>query len=254
MEGKYDNRLYYNISELYLAMENYERTEIYNAKLDALAHELNDSLYMAHAKKNIGLIYFLHYKDYAQALENVNKAYRYYFTHPEEGEKKAVILNILSEIYLNGYNDDRRAEEYASQALQISDTFDSPFSKAAALHLLSAVRLKRGEWRKSEQLALQALDADCTELTNTLYLYENLAKAYAKLGESDKAWEYFDKSHALQASWSNRLYQSVLTEMEVKYETEKKELQISALEGEKQLMIWLSLAGGALLLAAFFFL
>jgi DNA-binding NarL/FixJ family response regulator len=35
------------------------------------------------------------------------------------------------------------------------------------------------------------------------------------LGECDKAWEYFDKSHTLQALWLNRHYQSALTEMEV---------------------------------------
>ncbi|GHT07965.1 hypothetical protein FACS189426_02450 [Bacteroidia bacterium] len=46
-------------------------------------------------------------------------------------------------------------------------------------------------------------------------------------------------------------------ELEVKYETEKKEMQIATLEEEKQLMIWLSIATGAVLLlalAAFFFL
>jgi signal transduction histidine kinase len=46
-------------------------------------------------------------------------------------------------------------------------------------------------------------------------------------------------------------------ELNIKYETEKKELQIIALEDEKKLMIWLGIAGGAVLLlalAAFFFL
>lgn len=45
--------------------------------------------------------------------------------------------------------------------------------------------------------------------------------------------------------------------MEVKYETEKKEMRITALQEEKRLMIWLFVAGGAVLLlalATFFFL
>ena len=44
---------------------------------------------------------------------------------------------------------------------------------------------------------------------------------------------------------------------QIEYETEKKETQIATLEEEKRLMIWLSVAGGAVLLlalAAFFFL
>jgi signal transduction histidine kinase len=46
-------------------------------------------------------------------------------------------------------------------------------------------------------------------------------------------------------------------ELKIKYETEKKEIKISDLEEEKRLIIWLGVAGGAVLLlalAAFFFL
>ena len=48
-----------------------------------------------------------------------------------------------------------------------------------------------------------------------------------------------------------------ITEMEVKYEIEKKEMQIAAFKEEKRLMAWLSIAGGGVLLlglAALFFL
>jgi signal transduction histidine kinase len=58
-------------------------------------------------------------------------------------------------------------------------------------------------------------------------------------------------------AWSNKHYQSAIREMEVRYETEKKETQIAALKSEKQLVIWLGIAGSAvslLLLATFFFL
>jgi signal transduction histidine kinase len=88
-------------------------------------------------------------------------------------------------------------------------------------------------------------------------LYKNLAKAYAHLGNAVKADEYIDKLQELQASWSNKHYQSAIREMEVKYETEKKETKIAALEDEKRLMVWLGIAGGVVLLlalAAFFFL
>jgi signal transduction histidine kinase len=116
---------------------------------------------------------------------------------------------------------------------------------------------KHGEWRKAEQTALEALATDDTEPANTLSLYENLAKTYAHLGNAAKADEYIDMMQELQASWSNKHYQSAIREMETKYETEKKETQIATLESEKKTMIWLSVAGGAVLLltlTAFFFL
>jgi signal transduction histidine kinase len=239
---------YYNISEMYLAMDNYEQADTNAMKFDALANELNDSMFIACAKSRESRVYLHYYKDYAQALENANEAYRYFFAHPEEGENKAMALNILADIYLTGYNDDLRAEEYATQALQISDTLH--ITGVISLRLLSSIYLKRNEWRKAEQLALQALETDSSEPANTLALYENLAKACAHLGNPQKIVEYIDKSHALQASWSNRNYQSALTDMEVRYETEKKELRILALENERRLMLWLSLAGGAALLLA----
>ncbi|MDR1592392.1 MAG: tetratricopeptide repeat protein, partial [Prevotellaceae bacterium] len=249
---------YMNIGEMYLSMDNYEQAEINFTKLYAIGQEINDSLIIMYADKELSALYLIQ-KNYGKALEHAEAARRYIFIHPEEGEdSKAIIFNLFAQIYSEGYNDIGKAENYIRQALQISDsTLITPREKAVSLRLLSSIHLKRGEWRKAEQTALEALATDDTEPGNTLSLYENLAKAYTKLSDSDKAWEYFDKHNELQASWSNKHYQSAIREMETKYETEKKETKIAALEDEKRLMIWLSIAGGAVLLlalAAFFFL
>jgi signal transduction histidine kinase len=247
---------YGNIGEMYLGMGNYEQACINNAKADSIARLTGDSLIMSAAKKGLVIIH-LHNKDYEKAKSIAESAYQYYFTHPEEGISRSTISNLLSEVHLNGFGDDRKAETYAIQGLQIADSLDIPKEKSVSLALLSTIYLKRGEWRKAEQTALKSLATDNTEPGNTLSLYENLAKAYAKLGDSNKAWEYFDKHNTLQSSWSNKHYQSAIRDMEVKYETEKKETKIAALEDEKRLMIWLGISGGAVLLlalAAFFFL
>ncbi|GHV53395.1 hypothetical protein FACS1894181_17190 [Bacteroidia bacterium] len=141
--------------------------------------------------------------------------------------------------------------------MQLSDSINLVKEKSESLSILSSIYLKHGEWRKAEQTALEVLVTDDTAPGNTLSLYENPAKAHSHLGNTAKADEYFDKHNELQASWSNKHYQSAIREMETKYETEKKETKIAALEDEKQLMIWLGIATGAVLLlalAAFFFL
>jgi signal transduction histidine kinase len=164
---------------------------------------------------------------------------------------------LLSEVHLNGFGDDRQAETYAIQGLQIADSLGYATEKSKSLSILASIFLKRSDWEKTKQYALQSLDSDSTEVANTMLNYEYLSKAYAHLGNAAKAGEYFDKHNALQASWSNKHYQSAIREMETKYETEKKETQIATLEDEKRLMIWLGIAGGAVLLlalAAFFFL
>jgi len=161
-------------------------------------------------------------------LQNVETAYEYFFSHPEEeGEYRAVILNYLSEIYLEGYGDDRRAEAYAREALLLLEDLAIPREKSVSLRLLSTIHLTRGEWVKAEETALSALSADASEPANTLALYNILAKACAHLGKASQAAEYIDKQQALQSLWSNKNYQSAIREMEVKYETAKKEHEIA---------------------------
>ncbi|MDR2056983.1 MAG: tetratricopeptide repeat protein [Dysgonamonadaceae bacterium] len=248
---------YENIGEMYLSMDNYEQAEINFTKLNAIGQEINDSLIIMYVDKELSALYLIQ-KNYGKALEHAEAARRYIFTHPEEGEdSKAIIFNLFAQIYSEGYNDIGKAENYIRQALQIDSTLIVPREKSTSLALLSSIYLQRSEWRKAEQTALKALSIDSTEPSNTMALYKNLAKAYAHLGNAAKADEYIDKLQELQASWSNKHYQSAIREMEVKYETEKKETKIAALEGEKRLIMWLSIAGGAVLLlalAAFFFL
>ena len=216
---------YRNISTMYLSMGNYEQAEQNGIKADFFAHESADTLIYATVKQQFSCLY-LETKDFDKALQNAQIAYDYFFSHPEEGIKKVQMLNILSKIYLEGFNNDRQAEEYARQALQLSDELGLPREKSSALATLSSIFFKRGEWRKAERTALEALATDDSEPSNTLSLYAILTKVNSKLGKSDKANEYFDKHHKLQSSWSNKNYQMAIREMEVKYETEKKELEI----------------------------
>jgi signal transduction histidine kinase len=133
---------------------------------------------------------------------------------------------VFAEIYSAGYGDDRRAEEYVREALELSDGMDIPREKAVSLRILSEIHLKRGEWRQSEKTALEALAADDSEPANTFALYGILSKSYAHQGNAALSAEYFDKYDALKSVWSNRHYQSSIREMEVKYETEKKDMEI----------------------------
>ena len=245
---------YLNIGAMYLSMSNHSQAEIYFMKLYSLAHETGDSLHIACAKYQLGSLY-LSTQDYLQALQNANAAYDYFSAHSEEDIWKLSTLNLLSGIYLQGFNDNCQAEEYVRQALPIAEKLSAPREKSIALGYLSMIYLKRNEWRKAEQTALEALASDDSEPANTLAIYGILVKAYAQLGNAGKAGEYFDKHDALQSSWSTKNYQSSIREIEVKYETAKKETHITTLEtqnrlleSEKRLMIWLGVASGGILL------
>ena len=245
----------YNIGEIYRGMENHEQTKAYFTKMDSLSYLTNDSVFIAYSKYAWGMYYRMT-KDYAKALQNAEVTYAYFSSRPELSNWTALTLRLLSSIYLEGFDDDMRAEEYAQQALQIYDELGLA-NHNKIFHTLSQIYLKRGQWRKAEQTALQALAIDDSEPYNTLAQHKVLAKAYAYLNEPAKADEYIDKILELQASWSNQNYQYAIREMEVRYETEKKEALIVAFEEEKRLMTRLTVAIGAVLLlglATLFFL
>jgi signal transduction histidine kinase len=242
-----------NIGELYRSIDNTRQAEINLRKMDSLAHISSDSLFIAYAKYSLGALY-CYTKRYPEALTNTQAAHAYFSLRPEEDEWTANICCLFADIYLKGYADTQKAEEYAQQATLLYEKLGLP---NMALNNFSQIYLKRGQWNKAAQAALAALAADSTDPHNNLLQYTVLAKAYAHLGNAAQTEAYLDKLTELQVSWSNKNYQTSLSEMETIYETEKKETQIATLEGEKRLMIWLGVAGGAVLLlalAALFFL
>lgn len=249
---------YSNIGELYMSMGNYEQAENNFTKMNIIAYELNDSLIIMYADKGLSALY-LAQGEYDTALKHAEAVHNYIFTHSEEGEdSKVFVYNLLAEIYLSGKNNVERAEDFVKQALLIDDTtLITPRERAVSLRLLSDIHLQCNQWRQAEQTAHKALATDDSEPANTLSLYRILAKTYSYLGNAAKTEEYIDKMEKLQSSWSTKHYQSAIREMEVKYETAKKETRITTLEEEKRLIMWLGIASGAvllLMLALFLFL
>ena len=239
---------YHNIGEMYRSMGNYRQAEFNFSKYDTIAHLIGDTFYIAKAKYCFSSLY-LDTQDYNKALHNAEIAYDYFFSHPEQVWYQLRLLNNLADIVLTGFNDEALAEKYVRQAIQMSDTLDFPHEKTISLRIAATLHLNRGEWRQAIQTALDAIAADESEPANTILLYTILAKSYAHLGNAAKVSEYIDKQNEFQSTWVTKHYQSALSEMEVKYETEKKETQIATLEtknrllaAEKRLLIGLGIA------------
>jgi len=217
-------RLYNNIGEIYMNLDNYEEAEKYYLKMETLAKELNDKPEIAFGLFQMGRIYLHFHKDYSKALENATSACK--MMEVDSGatiDDKAGPLLLLSEIYLDGYNDYANAEKQASLVLKYGKELDSPYYISVALYRLSNVYLHEKLYRESEQAALKALKADSTY---NIQLFNILAKTNAFLGKPAKAAEYLDRYTDLTSKLSNKNYMSALTEMQTKYETQKKELEI----------------------------
>jgi signal transduction histidine kinase len=82
-------------------------------------------------------------------------------------------------------------------------------------------------------------------------IYFNLVQANIYLDNKDEAIVYLYKYGDIYTKLVEQNFQNTLTETEVKYETEKKELRIEALEKERELYAGLGIATAAILLLAF---
>jgi len=242
------SNIYANLGQIYLTMENFEQSEIYFIRMKNLCSELNDSLSMAYALDGLTEIH-LHNKNYSQALECAEMANRIvsHNVNALPSERMTGLLS-LAVVWFEGFHDDDKALEYAKQALTFAEMCSHALYISLSLCQISSIYLHQGKYIEAEQTALQAFDADSASFYINTVLHENIAKANIMMGNKTKALEYFDRHKQWMNVYSNKNYQLALTEIEVKYETEKKDLELKAMKKQTRLMVWLSISGCFVLL------
>jgi signal transduction histidine kinase len=248
-------KLYGNIGNVYFTMENDTQAEIYFTKGEQVCAEMNDSLSMYYHLLGLSNINCRR-KNYEKALTQASLAYHIVRSHPALILDMFFVYQSLARIH-DGMGESGKALECARESLRLAASMNNPANVCWALETISAVELNSGRYANAESAALRALEIDSSDMRTSIKLFEYLTKANVMLGRKDKAVSRLDTFIALIYQSANKTYHSSLSEMEVIYETEKKELKISALEEEKRLMLWLGVAGIAVLLlssASLFFL
>lgn len=142
------------------------------------------------------------------------------------------------------------AMEYARKGLALADAGDFGNARADALVTISNIHYLRKQYAESKATALEAWKSDSTDANITGNIAGNLLLSNAHLGKPEETEIHFDKYKELLNKRSATEFQHALSEMEVKYETEKKELRITALEERHRLYLGLGIAAGIVLLLA----
>ncbi|MDR2848034.1 MAG: tetratricopeptide repeat protein [Bacteroidales bacterium] len=232
----YDNWHHYsmaigNISEIYLALENYDRAFYYIEQ----SKESADNLPVNYV---LGAIY-LHRGELDKALEYELDAF-------EDGCKDyetygSFSARILSKIYLQK-QDYENAMKYARASMICAQKVSDAKLCAAAWNVISDVYREQGHYRECEEAALKAFEIDSLSLNITPNVTFNIALSNIYLGNKDKASGFFKRFRQVMMQESDRKFTETLLDMEVAYETEKKEMRIASLEKERLLYIWLGAA------------
>ena len=246
--------LHHNVAELWLSMGNNEKAKQEYLAAVKTGEASGDSLMMALPRKGLVKI-FIDGGDYDEALRTIEPAYAYYHSHRDEehedySEKLASMVKLC---LMDGHEDLARAKAYAQEALTLDDD-ELMFDTHADVQAVCAmIAMRERNWPLALKHALASVHEQDDEATyGDIGGYEMLAEIYMEMGDKAKAGLYMKKVRTMMERFATHNYQSALSQMEVIYETEKKEAQIAALAHERRLYGWLLLgtAGVVLLLVA----
>ena len=233
------SEIYASIAYTYDNINNYKQAEIYYLKMEENSREAKDTFYLTTAMYSLSSI-FLEEKDYEKAMQYAQEAYDITMSFSNVSMYHLMYAHqTLSQVWRPFDLD--TALIYAQQALSYAKTYNVAGYTANILCDISQMYLDHNDYVAAERTAHEAMQivTGNDALQNTLY--PMLIESNIMLGNREKALEYFNIFRTWTINNSQQIFQESLSEMEVKYETEKKEMRISTLEEEKQLMTRLSI-------------
>lgn len=235
-------KIYHNIGVGYQRMDQMEPALKHFKKSREIAEKIGDTYSMAFLNMAISNIYME--SDPEKAISLAKASLDGFRENGDAYNEGMGLLTISQCLYTIGKHD--AAEDYALQALEIADATEFLKLRVEVLNVLANIYYHKKIYSKSISYAESALELDTTTSHLVGNLFAIIAKSAVYAGDKEKAVEYMDKYNSHINKFAGENYQSALSELEVKYETEKKEYQITALEKQK---LWMTVAIGIALVA-----
>lgn len=233
-----------NLGNIHVGLLNEQEALKCFLQAKEIGEELNANHIKSVAYYSLGNIY-IHRGDYDKVREYNLKTLE---LSRVSGDKSAETVSLLSlaYYYCAQEKDYVTAEKYALEGLQIAEKIEVPRFIVSAKYTLSTIYLYQKRFNECEKLSMETWSSDSTAIENmnpeARVLLYNIILSSMYTGKTDQAKKFLDKFQEIIVGQTDENYQSALADMQVKYETEKKELQITSLEKEKKLYIWLGIA------------
>ena len=235
-----------NIGAQYRLLGEYNLATQYLKKAENLAEKTNDQRALFRVYPALGNLYGT-LKELDNALMYGMKALQI----SQELQSKSGMANAyqtLTNVTLDKQQFDK-AEHYANECLRLAQESNNKRQLIIAYNALTEVYTEQGRFENAIYTANKVLEIDSTNLNMAANALKKNAIAYIHLGNKEKAKEYLIKFALIMDEINKKNVRENLMEMEVKYETEKKETRIASLEKERRLYLWLGAACGLLLLS-----
>jgi len=221
-----------NLGIIYIASGDFENARKYLTGSIKYAERFNRINHLVIAYSNLGIVAYEENK-FDQALDYYNKA----LTLSKQIQDKSGMANLynnIGNIYFQQKEDLNKAYEYYNKALAI--VRDVGHKSSILVNLMNIAVIHEG-WKNYER-ALKINDTclqmaiETGELDRQKRIYENIMAIYTQLGQYEKAYEYQTKFYELNDSIFNIEKAEVIADLTLKYEKEKDQARILALENE----------------------
>ena len=183
----------HNMGDVYMHLNDFDKGINYTLQGKAIREEIEDYYGLGYSYQNLAYAYFNHYKDYKKALEADSLAY----------EARA------------------KVSDQSGMAISLNDMAWNLFKLGETA---TALRKSKEALAIARQLGARAIEKNCLNL---------IAQILAAQGNYEQAMTYQQQYYELKDSLFNEEKNRVIQELQVKYETTKKEQQLQ----ENQLVI-----------------
>lgn len=235
-----------NIGSLYRELGNLDRAEYYIRKNLDLSRKLNmPEDHMAYYE--LGLVY-MERGELDLALKYELKANEWFKLHYKTFEIYSD--QAIAKIYTLK-REYAKAMAYTEKSIRLAREFSDTRLETIGMQILSTIYREQQRYDESEAIAFKAWKNDSTMLDTAPELAYNLAFANLQLGNKKKSAYFMQQYAQLLDEQKIKGFHRTMADMEIRYETEKKQQQIASLEKEKRFYIVTGVSGALILLLVF---
>lgn len=230
---KYIAHINKNIGALFISWKRFEESLNYYYKAEKAALEFRDSVLYADCNNNIGTV-LEQQKKYDLALIRYFKALEIYNIYNINDGISMSYSNLAIVYKLK--KDYNKAIDYNLKSLELSKKINDKWAAAATLNNIGNLYGEIGNYALTKEYCNQSLklaqEINAPEITYNIY--ESLADAAHKAKDYSNAFIYQKQFIAVKDSFNNVVNNKQLSELSIKYETEKKEKENTLLKFENQ--------------------
>lgn len=257
------SKCYQQLSQLYLKNNKNDKAIDYSLKSLAIAKKNNfheNALSILYT--SAGIAYFNNFDDkeaisYLIKADEINKKYG-------SNERRAFNLVMLSQVYF-GFGEFDNVIKKSNMAISLSKDNHTKFMAYATIGS-SFTELENYELALINQLKAKDLISKINDVEHQRRIYFEISNTYKKLEDYKNAYEYLNKYQELEISFLNKIQEKSINELEIKYDTKQKELDLKDLtilaqkdktlivqkENQKNILISIILLGIFLGIISFF--